>query len=136
MFHVYLFVEGALLLALLAGLGRPVAAVAVVAAVALAADKGGDDGAVLARRRLPIPLHVLLALLADGRRVRLALLLELGAAVRALHHREGAAALLKESEWERFGNGDAEYFGDGKEKSAPTLHSCCPVDNSSKGWRV
>ena len=33
---IYLFVEGALLLALLAGLGRPVAAVGVVAPVALA----------------------------------------------------------------------------------------------------
>ena len=38
----------------------------------------------------------LLALLADGGRVGLALLLELGPAVRALHHRERAAAFLNE----------------------------------------
>ena len=37
----------------------------------------------------------LLALLADGGRVGLALLLKLGPAVRALHHRERAAALLQ-----------------------------------------
>ena len=37
----------------------------------------------------------LLTRLADGGRVGLALLLELGPAVRALHHRKGAAALLK-----------------------------------------
>ena len=57
--RAYLLVERALLLALLAGLWRSVAAVAVVAAVALAADEGRDDGAILARRGLPVTLHVL-----------------------------------------------------------------------------
>ena len=49
----------------------------------------------LAGGGLSVALHVLLALLADGRRVGLALLLELGPAVRALHHGERPAALLK-----------------------------------------
>ena len=40
-------------------------------------------------------LAYLFTLLADGGGVGLALLLELGAAVRALHHRERAAALLQ-----------------------------------------
>ena len=55
----HLLVEGALLLALLAGLGRPVSSVAVVAAVALAADEGGDDATVLTGGGLPVPLNVL-----------------------------------------------------------------------------
>jgi hypothetical protein len=43
-----------------------------VTPVALAGHEGGDDAAVLAARRLAILLHVLFALLADGRRAALA----------------------------------------------------------------
>ena len=43
-----------------------------MAALALAVDEGRDDAAELAARRLAVLLHVLLALLADGRGAALA----------------------------------------------------------------
>lgn len=53
-----------------------------MAALALAVDEGRDDAAELAARRLAVLLHVLLALLADGRGAALA---EIGKLLRPLN---------------------------------------------------
>ena len=65
-------VEGALLLALFAGLRRPVAFLRVGTALTPGADEGGDHVTVVARGRLAMRLHHLLAFLADGGRAALA----------------------------------------------------------------
>lgn len=85
---VILAVEGAALLALLAVHGRPVPLLRVGAALALVANEGRNDVAVLARRRLSICLDILLTLLADGGCATFVFLLELCTAVGALDYRE------------------------------------------------
>ena len=60
-------VKSTLLLALFTRLWRSVLPVTVVASVALPVDEGRDDAAELTARRLAVLLHILLALLANGR---------------------------------------------------------------------
>ena len=67
---VFVFpVEGTLLLALLTGNRGTVLLLRVGAALALVADEGCYDVAVLAGRRLAVLLDIVLALLANGARV-------------------------------------------------------------------
>ena len=59
------FVEGALLLALLASFGSSVFPVAVVATMALPVDEGGNDATILTAGWLPVLLNVALTLFAN-----------------------------------------------------------------------